>query len=218
MILFNNILEFLSLGGPVVIILLMLSCVALTIMILKTAQFMRCKIGSSKDIDEALLRWFNGDFEGAIVELTNKKSAASIIVKEAMQKKYNKSGSRAEIEASLMSTAKSEFHNLQRGFKTLDAMAQVAPLIGLFGTVIGMIEAFQTLQNAGRAVDPSQLAGGIWVALLTTAVGLAVAIPVSLFVTWLETKVESERIIIEVSTEAILKQRKPPAKASKDVQ
>ncbi len=175
---------------------------------------MRCKIGSSKDIDEALLRWFNGDFEGAIVELTNKKSAASIIVKEAMQKKYNKSGSRAEIEASLMSTAKSEFHNLQRGFKTLDAMAQVAPLIGLFGTVIGMIEAFQTLQNAGRAVDPSQLAGGIWVALLTTAVGLAVAIPVSLFVTWLETKVESEKIIIEVSTEAILKQRKPPAKAS----
>ena len=64
--------------------------------------------------------------------------------------------------------------------------------MGLFGTVLGMITAFKDLQSAGNAVDPSILAGGIWVALLTTAVGLAVAMPVSVILTWFETRVENE--------------------------
>jgi biopolymer transport protein ExbB len=50
-------------------------------------------------------------------------------------------------------------------------------LLGLFGTVLGMVEAFRQLELAGSQVDPAVLSGGIWQALLTTAVGLAVAIP-----------------------------------------
>ena len=57
--------------------------------------------------------------------------------------------------------------------------------MGLFGTVLGMIDAFRALQAAGDAVDPSVLAGGIWVALLTTAAGLGVAMPTSLALTFL---------------------------------
>ena len=60
-----------------------------------------------------------------------------------------------------------------------------------------MIEAFQTLQNAGSEADPAVLAGGIWVALLTTAVGLAVAIPVAFILTWFEGRIESERLVME---------------------
>lgn len=70
-----------------------------------------------------------------------------------------------------------------------------------------MIEAFQALQGAGNAVDPSLLAGGIWVALLTTAVGLAVAMPVSLVLTWFETRLENERVAIETMTTSLLSQR-----------
>jgi len=70
--------------------------------------------------------------------------------------------------------------------------------------VLGMIEAFRELQVAGNAVDPSLLAGGIWVALLTTAAGLAVAMPVSLVLTWFETVVENERVAIETMTSAVL--------------
>jgi biopolymer transport protein ExbB len=73
-------------------------------------------------------------------------------------------------------------------------IAQMAPLLGLFGTVLGMIDAFQALQEAGDQVDPTVLAGGIWVALMTTAVGLAVAMPTSLILTWLESRVAAERI------------------------
>jgi biopolymer transport protein ExbB len=70
-----------------------------------------------------------------------------------------------------------------------------------------MIEAFRQLQGAGSAVDPSLLAGGIWVALLTTAAGLAVAMPVSLVLTWFETRIENERVAIETVTTAFLSQQ-----------
>ncbi len=64
------------------------------------------------------------------------------------------------------------------GLRTLELISHLAPLLGLFGTVLGMIDAFQALEAATGPVDPSALSGGIWAALTTTAVGLAVAIPV----------------------------------------
>ena len=66
---------------------------------------------------------------------------------------------------------------MQRFMPTLEIIAQVSPLIGLLGTVIGMIDSFNELELGGSLVDPSILAGGIWTALLTTAMGLIVAIP-----------------------------------------
>jgi biopolymer transport protein ExbB len=87
--------------------------------------------------------------------------------------------------------------------RLLDAIAQTAPLLGLFGTVLGMIEAFQTLQSAGATVDPSQLAGGIWVALLTTALGLGIAMPVSLFLSWVEGRIARETQIAAQMVEAL---------------
>ncbi|MEC9434087.1 MAG: MotA/TolQ/ExbB proton channel family protein, partial [Pseudomonadota bacterium] len=70
-------------------------------------------------------------------------------------------------------------HAVQSGSRALELIATVSPLLGLLGTVLGMIEAFRQLQEAGGGADPSILAGGIWEALLTTAMGMAVAIPVT---------------------------------------
>ena len=64
---------------------------------------------------------------------------------------------------------------------SLQVIAAIAPLLGLLGTVFGMIEAFQQMEVAGKNVDPSILSGGIWEALLTTAAGLSVAIPIVIF-------------------------------------
>lgn len=83
-------------------------------------------------------------------------------------------------------------------------MAQLAPLLGLFGTVLGMISAFQALQQAGAQVDPSILAGGIWVALLTTAVGLAVAMPTSVALSWFEVRMEADRVLAHKALHTIL--------------
>lgn len=70
-----------------------------------------------------------------------------------------------------------ELTQLRSGLRALELIVTIAPLIGLLGTVLGMIGAFQALQDSGAQADPSVLAGGIWEALLTTAAGMGVAIP-----------------------------------------
>ena len=79
---------------------------------------------------------------------------------------------------------------LRAWLRPLEVIAALAPLLGLFGTVLGMIEAFQQLEAAGSQVNPAMLSGGIWVALLTTAAGLAVAMPTVVALNWLERRVE----------------------------
>jgi len=76
--------------------------------------------------------------------------------------------------------------DMERGFRTLSILGNTAPLLGLFGTIVGMIKAFMVIEEAGGKVDAQALAGGIWEAMLTTGVGLMVAIPVLLLLHFLE--------------------------------
>ena len=78
----------------------------------------------------------------------------------------------------------------RRGLRVLEVISTVAPLLGLLGTVLGMIVAFQALQTSGSQADASVLAGGIWEALLTTAAGMAVAIPAALALAWFEAVID----------------------------
>jgi biopolymer transport protein ExbB len=103
----------------------------------------------------------------------------------------------------LVAMAEAQLAEVTRGFRLMDSIAQVAPLLGLFGTVLGMIDAFRALQAAGDAVDPSALAGGIWVALLTTAAGLAVAMPTALALSFFESRAAAERARIDLALEAL---------------
>ncbi|MFA5627862.1 MAG: MotA/TolQ/ExbB proton channel family protein [Thiohalomonadaceae bacterium] len=79
-----------------------------------------------------------------------------------------------------------ELQQMERGFRTLGVLGNTAPLLGLFGTITGMIKAFMVIEHAGGKVDAQALAGGIWEAMLTTGVGLAVAIPILLMLHMLE--------------------------------
>ncbi len=79
-----------------------------------------------------------------------------------------------------------ELQRMERGFRTLGFLGNTAPPLGLLGTIIGMIKAFMVIEQAGGRVDAQALAGGIWEAMLTTGVGLAVALPVLLLLHMLE--------------------------------
>ncbi|CUH67333.1 colicin uptake protein TolQ [Thalassovita gelatinovora] len=79
-----------------------------------------------------------------------------------------------------------ELAALRGGLRPLELIVTIAPLIGLLGTVLGMIEAFQALETSAGQADPAVLAGGIWEALLTTAAGMAVAIPAAVALSWFE--------------------------------
>lgn len=91
-------------------------------------------------------------------------------------------------------------HRLERFLNTLGTIASVSPLLGLLGTVVGMIQAFSAIVTNGVG-DPSVLAGGISVALITTAAGLMVAIPSLIFHRYFERLVDE--YVIDMEAEAL---------------
>ena len=198
-------LDFLTLGGPVVAILLAVSVISLTLVILKIWQFCAARVGRHRTIEKALAHWTAGGQRIALADLAERRNGAARLVWQAMATVINASPRDADaVSERLRVDATAYLTKLRSGFRALDSIAQVSPLIGLFGTVLGMIQAFQKLQEAGNSVDPSLLAGGIWVALLTTAVGLAVAMPTSLLLTWLESRVARESQMLERALTVVL--------------
>ncbi|MEX3314514.1 MotA/TolQ/ExbB proton channel family protein [Sulfitobacter sp. PS-8MA] len=184
-------------GGPVVVILMVVAVLTLAVALYKTWQFRAAAVGRHRALSEAVRAWEQGDRPAAEAALTRSKSYLVPVVKMAMT-------TPGAGQARLQAEAELRFAKLERGFRLLDSVAQLAPLLGLFGTVLGMIEAFRALQDAGAQVDPSILAGGIWVALLTTAVGLVVAMPTALVLSWLEQRMENERVIADKAILTVL--------------
>ena len=196
--------SFIELGGPVVAILVAVSVISLAVIVWKLFQFWQARIGSRGRSEAAIRLWRAGRNREALDHARQGRSPSARAVAQAIALASENKRSKLEIEERLTRHVTANLHELQSGFRLLDAVAQLSPLLGLFGTVLGMIEAFRQLQSAGNAVDPSLLAGGIWVALLTTAAGLAVAMPVSVVLTWLETRLEDERVAIETLTADVL--------------
>lgn len=95
---------------------------------------------------------------------------------------------------------RTEVFNLEKRLSILATIAGVAPLLGFLGTVTGMINAFMTIQALGGIVSPSDLAGGIWEALLTTAYGLIVGIPAYGFYNYFVTNINRLVHEIEIAT------------------
>ncbi|WP_037313888.1 MotA/TolQ/ExbB proton channel family protein [Ruegeria halocynthiae] len=191
--------EILALGGPVVAILIAMSVVTLAVTLYKLWQFMVSGVGRHRVLSEALAAWDAGDEQTARARLSKSRSYLAPLVGVAMD-----APDMPGLDQRLDAEAGLALAGLERGFRFLDTVAQLAPLLGLFGTVLGMIEAFQSLQSAGSSVDPSLLAGGIWVALVTTAVGLAVAMPTSMVLSWFESRTARERVFADKALRTIL--------------
>ncbi|MEX1256509.1 MAG: MotA/TolQ/ExbB proton channel family protein [Gemmatimonadota bacterium] len=96
-----------------------------------------------------------------------------------------------------------ELTKLESGLVWLATLTNVAPLLGFLGTVVGMIIAFEAIELAGE-VDPTTVAGGIKVALLTTAAGLAIAIPVSIAHNYFVSRIDSLVIDMEESAQKMI--------------
>ncbi|RYH02531.1 MotA/TolQ/ExbB proton channel family protein [Salipiger sp. IMCC34102] len=181
-----------ELGGPVVLLLIVIAIVTLAVTLYKLWQFAEAGVGRHRELGASIAAWDRGDRVEAHRALDRSRSYLAPVVEMAFA-----SPDGPEATTRLMAEAETRFAGLERGLRLLDSVAQLAPLLGLFGTVLGMIGAFQSLQDAGAQVDPSILAGGIWVALLTTAVGLAVAMPTAAVLSWLESRMDAERVFAE---------------------
>ncbi|KKM70936.1 hypothetical protein LCGC14_1435700 [marine sediment metagenome] len=185
----HQFMEFMQVGGPVVWILTAFSVIALTIVLVKICQLISTKPESSKHIKASLRAWEKGENILALQTLNSKRPVDEVVML-AIRGLSDKSTDINLLKEELDRIATLRLNQLRAYLRPLEVIATLSPLLGLLGTVLGMIVAFQQMEAAGNQVDPSVLSGGIWQALLTTAVGLAVAIPVVTMHNWLERKVE----------------------------
>lgn len=181
--------EFLDIGGPVVWILIAMSITALSIILLKVWQFVTTKPETLGTLDTALSMWRRGECHEALMEL-DREVFSGEVVEIAM---YNLTQTQMEediLREELDRVASAKLNDLRTLLPALEAIGTLSPLLGLLGTVLGMIGAFQAMEAAGTQVDPSVLSRGIWQALITTALGLSVAIPSLIAFNWMDRKIQ----------------------------
>ena len=188
-----------ALGGPVVAVLLLLSVAASSIILFRIlGMWLQRPRGIQADalLTEAVSGLAHTEISaGQRVPLTTTESSAPRIRNilntwDVLQQRLDPEQTRSEVYR----LVRNQIQQMASGLRALEVIATVAPLLGLFGTVLGMIDAFRAMEAAGAQVDPAVLSGGIWQALLTTAVGLGVAIPVSLIHALFERQHENQSL------------------------
>ena len=184
-----TLLEQLEQGGAIVYPLLVLAVVALLVVVWKLLHLQRVHANTDRimvPINEEASR---GNWQRC-AELVNdavcRRSPVARVVRAGLDVRHE---SREIQESVLQEAMLHELPLLQRGLAMLAVFAAVAPLLGLLGTVTGMIETFRVITLHGTG-DPKLMSGGISEALVTTEVGLAIAIPVMLCHTWLKRRVD----------------------------
>ncbi|PKM22308.1 MAG: MotA/TolQ/ExbB proton channel family protein [Gammaproteobacteria bacterium HGW-Gammaproteobacteria-14] len=186
--------DWLANGGPVMWLLMMMSLVATAITLAKIIQFALLRPLRTDPADEVLQLLAAGESDGARLlagagqDPLRKVLAATFKVTEKQANSWQDNAVRH---------ARAELESLRGGMRTLEFIAASAPLLGLLGTVFGMIDAFRALEQAGSQVDPALLSGGIWTALLTTAAGLSVAIPALAAFHYFDRTLERLRFLLE---------------------
>ncbi|MBB1369043.1 MotA/TolQ/ExbB proton channel family protein [Pseudoalteromonas sp. SR44-5] len=186
---YKTTIELLNTGGAVVYILLLMSVIALTIVLIKLIQFQKAHIWQRQFAKRVLVLWQQGKCEDAL-NLANRHPNPITLAMARAFRGIKHNVAEPAVREDVLRFGSDTLFRLRRGFRPLEVIASLSPLLGLLGTVLGMISAFQQLEDAGNKVNPAILSGGIWEALLTTAVGLCVAIPVVALLNYLERQVD----------------------------
>ena len=169
----TSLLDVLVLGGWVMIPLVLLSILTIYLLIERWITIRQASSNPDAITDRVREYVRNGDVDGAIAYCERKDVPISRILQQGLERLGRPI---SEIQDAVQAAGKHETFELERKTNLLASIAGIAPMLGFFGTVIGMIRAFQEIQNLQGNVNPSVLAGGIWEALVTTAAGLLVGI------------------------------------------
>jgi len=184
-------------GGPVVIALIGMSVIGLAVLLLKNWQFFALQLEKRGFIEPAINAWKCDDINTMQEILRQSKNPIARVIESATYAYSQQDPGSGVAREEVMRVAALKLADARSYLRVIEVIAALSPLLGLFGTVLGMIEAFHRLESAGSAVDPAVLSGGIWEALLTTAAGLAVAIPAIIALNWLEHRIEKFKLAME---------------------
>lgn len=189
--------DFMQTGGPALWAIAALSVLTLAVILWKAWDMARLGAWSRGPSDAAIAAWQGGAGQGALSPLAGRNGLRARVLRRAIEARLDPAMPDPAAREETTRVAKGALMQARRGLRVLELIATIAPLIGLLGTVLGMIEAFQALQAAGNRADPAALAGGIWQALLTTAAGMAVAIPASMAHSWYDSICEAVQADLE---------------------
>lgn len=182
-------------GGPSIWAIAALSVITVAVILWKIWRLALAGAWSKGRARKAVIAYEAGDADAAMSIVKGRRGVRSKVVNAALKTRRSRPDDLAREDTARV--AKNELANVSTGLRALELIATIAPLLGLLGTVLGMIAAFQALQESGSRADPALLAGGIWEALLTTAAGMAVAIPASAALAWFEAVIDRMRRDIE---------------------
>jgi len=195
-------LELIQKGGVLVVPIILCSVLAVAIFLERTIRFaILRRRGRSVDRDVAA-RVEADDPAGAMSEAQHSRSPMGRVLVQGLDVI---DADRETLETVLIHAAEREVRELSRYLQALATIGNIAPLLGLLGTVIGMIKAFMVIQEMGGKVNAAVLAGGIWEAMLTTALGLTVALPTLVAHSYLAAQVDRYEARLQDGTVRFLK-------------
>ncbi|SMC28737.1 biopolymer transport protein ExbB [Desulfacinum hydrothermale DSM 13146] len=180
-------MEFLAKGGILVIPIVVCSVLALAMFLERTVRFAVLR-RRGRNVAERVARLVR---EGRVDEARGVAAESRSPMGRVLAQVLEVAGAdRETVETVLVHGIEEEVRDLSRYLQALATIGNIAPILGLLGTVLGMIKAFMAIQELGGKVDASILAGGIWEAMLTTALGLSVALPVIVAHSYLTSQVD----------------------------
>lgn len=200
--LIDQVLAWMDAGGPVIMVLAVLSVYSLALVILKAVQLAGV-FGGRRQREEAIDAWQNGRPDDALRAMAEARRPPDRVLSTVMRG-LDAGLDRDRVREDAERKGNVELEALRRHLRTLEVIALVSPLLGLLGTVLGMIQSFQDLEMAAGAANASVLAGGIWQALLTTAAGLTVAIPAAVAANLMAARVDHVGHVIETDVGRLL--------------
>ena len=188
--------------------LVVCSILAMALVIERFLSLKTSKVAPPKLLDEVLrVSRTSVPANDVVLQLEQNSALGEVLASGFRALNLNPRCSEADLRATMEGTGRIVAHRLERYLNALATIASAAPLMGLFGTVVGMIEIFGSQSPAGGATggNPAQLAHGISVALYNTAFGLIIAIPSLIFWRYFRARVDEYLLTLELASERLVR-------------
>ncbi len=189
--------EIVKAGGPIMVPIILASIVAAAIFLERLWTLQQGRVLPA-ELTEKVWKWVEQrQIQDKHIVALQQNSPLGKILAAGLANRHRE---RSIIKEAIEDTGRHVVHELERFIGTLGTIASISPLMGLLGTVVGMIRTFNAIQTEGIG-DPAALGGGIAEALITTAAGLTVAIPALLGYKYLRGRVD--RLVVQMEKESI---------------
>jgi biopolymer transport protein ExbB len=206
-----SMLDLMLRGGPLMWPIALCSIIAAYVIVERWIVLRRAQIDGRQFMAKLRSIYRHGDAGGAMAFIGQKDAPIANIIRRGMQRHGMEE---EKIREAIENAGREEVFHLDRHLGILASIGGVAPMLGFLGTVTGMIGAFRIIELRGGIVTPSDLAGGIWEALLTTAFGLIVGIPALLLYNYFVARVKKSVFEMEVATVEFLEMLEQPPVAT----